>query len=93
MSFLEGGQPVEFVWPMLLLVALTFLGAQRLRGYIGEVRERAELDDDTRHAEQLTLMLAVESLVGRSVRYSVSFGPGKLSSSATFSHIASKMGF
>jgi hypothetical protein len=65
---------VEIVWPVLLLVAVTFLGAQQLRGYIGEVRERAELDDDTRHAEQLSLMLAVESLVGRSVRYSVSFG-------------------
>ncbi len=64
---------MEFVWPVFLLVALAFFGVQQLWGYVGEVRERAEVDDETRHTEQSTLMLEVESLVGHSVRYSVSF--------------------
>ena len=57
----------------LMLLGLLALGAQRVHVYIGEVRGRAGVDDDTRHAERLALVLALDSEVHGSVRRSVSF--------------------
>jgi hypothetical protein len=42
--------------------------------FVGEVRERSELDDATRQKEREDLVLAVDALVGGSLRPTVSFG-------------------